>query len=943
MDADRWRRVDEIFTTAVELPPERRAELLDQACGDDSELRAQVERMLAADRDDGFLESHASGEAARAVAAAARVSLVGRRLGPYEIVAPLGAGGMGEVYRARDTRLDRPVAVKVMPPHLAADPEARQRFDREARAISNLAHPHICALHDVGSDGGVDYLVMELVEGETLAARVERGPVPLADALRWAAQIAGALDRAHRSGIVHRDLKPGNVMLTRGGVKLLDFGLARRTAPVRVGSLSGRPTRIAEPLTAEGTILGTLHYMAPEQLEGRPVDQRADIFAFGAMLYEMVTGRRAFEGDSPASVVSAILRDRPPPVSARVPVAPPALDALVEHCLAKDVEDRWQSAHDLQLQLAAIAAEDPARAAKPAAVRGRWLPWAVAGLAAAVALVAGWQALRRPAAASPPAVRFELPHPTGGRFYYSVESVTMALSPDGRLLAFVSLGPTSTTTSIWIRALEELEARPLAGTEGAGSLFWSPDGQHVGFVADAKLKRVPIAGGSPVVLCDVELSAGVSATWGRDSILFASVQGSSILGVPAGGGRPVTVLSRDEARGDLRLVWPWFLPDGERFLYLVYRADGTSELRLAGGGAEPRAVTALTSRVELVDPGHLVFVREGALLAQAFDADRAELVGEPIALAPVVRGFGSTGVAAFATSRRGAIALATQEDVHRLTLHATDGRPLGSLGQPGAAASMALSPDRRRVAVDRLRPGLLTYDLWLVDLERGVETRLTDGPGTEVYPVWLRGGGAVAYASTRGHVPNILRRDLGSGREAWLTPPAAFQIPVAATPDGTSVLYRQRRTDGFELRSVPVDGGPSTPVLRPGVSAVDAALSPDGRLLVYVAREGARFECFLRPLRGGESVRVSRNGAFSCRFSPDGKTIFLTTGDRWMAAVSVTAKPFGVGAQRDLFALTGLGWNDFEVLEDGRFLALVREVDAMTAPLTVIAGWRPGG
>ena len=580
----------------------------------------------------------------------------GMRLGPYEILSPLGAGGMGEVYRARDTRLDRSVAVKVLPPHQSSSPEARERFEREAKTISQLSHPNICALFDVGRQDETDFLVMELLEGETLSDRLKKGPLPLEQTLRCGVEIADALDQAHRQGIVHRDLKPGNVMLTKAGVKLLDFGLAKAIAPLLRGADASQLETATAPhdLTQEGTLLGTFPYMAPEQIEGKAADTRTDIFALGAVLYEMATGKRAFVGDTRAALASAILTSEPKPMPSLRPTCPPALDRLVRTCLAKDPERRWQTAHDVGLQLAALAEDGPLGPAPSASSVGRRLvPWVVAALGVAV----GLGALLRPQA-SPPAVprtvRFSVPPPPGRTFLDTVETVPLALSPDGSQLAFVARDPTG-VTRLWLRPLSAMEARPLEGTEGALSSLWSPDGRSLAFFAAGKLKRLDLPGGSALPLCDVRPGVGLHGTWGRDGqILFASAEGEAIYRVSTAGGAPAVAVKADPSQGDTRINWPSFLPDGQRFFYLTRLRDGGGQLMLAQPGKPPRPVLPGVSSVQYVDPGYLVFAREGTLLGQRFDFANGRVAGEPFSIArsgAVLRLFGVGGVHGLAERR----------------------------------------------------------------------------------------------------------------------------------------------------------------------------------------------------------------------------------------------------------------------------------------------------
>src|SRR6267378_1190530 len=500
--------------------------------------------------------------------------LSGRRLGPYEILSAIGAGGMGEVYRARDTRLDRIVAIKVLPTHLADRSELRERFEREARTIASLNHPHICTLHDIGQQDGIDYLVMEYLEGETLAQRLLKGPLPLEQVLQYAIEISDALDKAHRKGVTHRDLKPGNIMLTKTGTKLLDFGLAKlkqEVAPVNV-QLSEVATA-DDPLTAKGTIVGTLQYMAPEQLEGKEVDARTDIFAFGAVVYEMATGKKCFEGKSQAGLIAAILQINPPPISSLQPMTPPALDRVVKRCVAKESDDRWQSANDLTNELKWIA-ESGSEAGVPAPIltdrkSRKRLVWSVVAILLVAALALGAYSYLRRAPVNIEPVRFFVSPPGDLAGFGTTTSGTtapVAVSPDGRRLAFVAMGAEGRYL-LWIRSLDTLAGQALAGTEGASSPFWSPDSRFIGFFAGGKLKKIEVSGGPPITLCDAPNNRG--GTWGRDGVIvFNPANLVALQKVSESGGVPTaaTVLGQ----GETAHMRPSFLPDGQHFLYRAY-------------------------------------------------------------------------------------------------------------------------------------------------------------------------------------------------------------------------------------------------------------------------------------------------------------------------------------------------------------------------------------
>jgi serine/threonine protein kinase/Tol biopolymer transport system component len=883
----------------------------------------------------------------------------GTRLGTYEILSPLGAGGMGEVYKAKDAHLDRVVALKVLPEEFFENRESIARFEREARMLASLNHPgiaHLYAFEEIpGSPGssGRHLLVMELADGQTLAERLFKGPLALDQLLKTATEIASALDAAHRAGIVHRDLKPGNVMLTKSGAKLLDFGLAKVASPPgQPSALTSQPTELPKNLTQKGTILGTFQYMSPETLEGKEADARTDIFAFGAVLYEMATGRKAFSGSSRASLISAILRDEPAPVSASQPMTPPALDRVVRTCLAKDPEQRWQSAHDVGLQLRAISegtATRGAAEATPRLLRIRFLPWLIAGVAVAIAVaVAALSLARGPRGQSPRTIRFSVPPPANATFSYFVEVSFLAVSPDGSQLAYVASDPQG-GRRIFLRPLSGFEARPIPGTKGANSLVFSPDGRSIAFFAQGKLKRVELSGGAAVSICDVSPGPHLSGTWGRGGdILFSGVTRQAIYRVSAAGGTPAEVIRPDPSRGEARIAWPWFLPDGQRFLYLIRHFDGRSDLMLAEPGKKPRPVMAMQSAVQYVDPGYLVFAREGALLAQRFDPESGRVTGEPFSIAERVRYFLSTGAGSFAASRTGTLAYQSQDDVMRLVWLDRIGREVGTVGPPGHYLSVSIAPDGRRILFDRARPGIGTYDVWSFDLERGAETPVTSEPETEVYAVWLPGGKSVAYSAVRAssRAPQLFRKDLATGGEKELLPGGGFQIAQDVSSDGKSLVYVEESGHGwFDVWALPLSGG-GKPValLQAPFSKGDVRFSPDGRYLALITGESGQPEVYVTAYPGpGERIRVSTGGAQNLRWSRDGRELLYLSADQRMMSVPVRTSPsLELGAPTALFAVSGKGWADFDVSPDGkRFLAIVPKVVADELPLNVIVNWTP--
>jgi hypothetical protein len=670
----------------------------------------------------------------------------GTRLGAYEVLGQLGAGGMGEVYKARDTRLDRTVAIKVLQGHLAVSPETRQRFEREARVISSLNHPNICTLFDVGHQDGMDYLVMEHLEGDSLADRLTHGPLPLAEILKVGAEIADALDRAHRQGLVHRDLKPGNIMLTRSGAKLLDFGLARATGLAPTAGDTSSPT-MSRPLTVEGTIVGTFQYMAPEQLEGKEADGRSDLFSFGAVLYEMATGRRAFEGKSQASLIAAILKETPAPISAISSVTPPALDRIVSRCLEKDPEDRYQTARDVLLDLKWVA-EAGSRAGVPAPVaarrksREKWA-WRLAALSATAALLFGVRGiLGRPQPPEP--IRFLVPV---DRSIVFID--TPKISPDGRHIVFSAVD-TLGQFRLFHRPIGSLEATPIPGSEEAGRPFWSPDSRHVGFMANGRLRRIAIEGGPPQTLCQSN-NRGDGSWSHKGVIIYDGTPLDSLQGVAASGGsvKPMTRIDRDQ--GETGSAWPAFLPDGRHFLFLGLTADPTESYLKVGDIESDKVVTVQKgnfSRVEYVEPGYIIFARERSLIALPFDAKKLRITGEPFPIVDnVAVGGGTSSNADFSTSRttlvfRGGVAGGTS----RVIWVDRQGRELGVAVGPHVQYNVSLSPDGSKVATTREGAAA---DLWITDLVRGVDTRFTFDDNNELTPTWTGDGRRIIFSSNR--------------------------------------------------------------------------------------------------------------------------------------------------------------------------------------------------
>jgi len=877
----------------------------------------------------------------------------GTRLGPYEIVSAIGAGGMGEVYKARDTRLERTVAIKVLPLHLSSSPEVRQRFEREAKTISQLSHPHICALYDVGHQDGTDYLVMEYLEGETLADRLAKGPLSLEQTLRYGVEIADALDKAHRQGIVHRDLKPGNVMLTKSGVKLLDFGLAKAMTPAtQQSSLTALPTQ--QGLTQEGTILGTFQFMAPEQLEGKEADARTDIFALGAVLYEMVTGKKAFSGASQASLIAAILERDPPPISSIQPMTPPALDRIVKTCLAKDPEERWQSAADIKRQLRWIVEGSQAGVPGPPAARRKnreRIAWGVT----AVALLAAAAAMLRPGNrtsvfAGPMRSSIVLPDKSALR--------AAALSPDGQRVVLVARD-SSGRSLLWMRPLDLLATQPLAGTENPSFPFWSPDSRFIGFFADGKLKRIDPSGGPPQTLCDAPNSRG--GAWNREGVmLFAPVPDGPLYRVSASGGLPTPVTRFDPSRGETSHRWPFFLPDGKRFLYLVASFGGEREKTGIYVGSldskEEKFLLRANSSLAYAPPGYLLFLRERNLVAQPFNAKGIRITGDPLPVAEEIQFFPQTYSTLFSVSENGVLLYQDRSasGVSQLVWFDRSGKEVGSLGSTGNQANPRISPDGKRVALDITDPQTGNMDIWIYESSGGIPTRFTSDPAIHAAAIWSPDGSRIVFMSLRQGHPDIYQKSSsGAGNESAILVSERGKYPTDWSPDGRFILYRalDAKTN-FELWALPVGSDQKPiPFMKTAFGVSHGQFSPDGRWVAYASNESGRWEVYVAPFPGpGGNWKVSSAGGSEPRWRRDGKELYYLAPDGKLMGVEVREGPtFDAGAATPLFQtrlrqhISAADLFSYDVSADGRrFLVNTDVGEVASTPLTVVLNWTAG-
>jgi serine/threonine protein kinase/Tol biopolymer transport system component len=872
----------------------------------------------------------------------------GTRLGPYEIIAPLGAGGMGEVYRARDTRLERTVAVKVLPSHLSSSAELRERFEREAKAISQLSHPHICALYDVNREGETEYLVMEYLEGETLSDRLVKGPLPFDQVLRHGLEIADALDKAHRQGIVHRDLKPGNVMITKSGVKLLDFGLAKAVGTggrSSGASLTALPTQNVKELTSEGTILGTFQYMAPEQLEGKEADGRTDIFAFGALLYEMATGRKAFSGTSQASLISSIMKDEPAPISAIAPMTPATLDRVVKTCLAKDPEDRFQTAHDAKLQLQWIA-EGGSLAGLPAPVALRRknrerLAWSIAAFLAVLAAAATAGYVRR-APAPPRSTRFEIATPEE---ILSID--TPRISPDGRYLAF-NATDSSGKTRIWVRALNALSAQPLAGTDGTKRPFWSPDSRFLGFFAEGKLKKIEVTGGPAQKICDAP--TGADGSWSPEgAILFDGRANDPIHRVSAAGGIPVVAVKADAARKETEVAWPEFLPDGKHYLYMASGEKLGENIYRIGSldSKESKPLMPAQTLVTYAPPGYLLFVRDKTLVAQRFDPKAQKTLGEPVPLAEQI-GTDSVGLARFSVSHEGTLAYRTGESGSRLLWVDRTGKEIETAGDPGEIGNPTLSPAADRLAFNLADPRTGKMSIWIRDLGRGVSSRFTFGETGEHIPVWSPDGSRMVYSVIREPAWDLFEKPAASEGEAKeLLKTDEWKLASDWSRDGRYIAFSSRsQKTKWDIWILPTFGDKKPiPFLKTGSAEGDAVFSPDGRYVAYQSDESGRNEIYVQSFPGpGRKWQASTAGGNDPSWRSDGKEIFYRALDQKLMGVEVTTSDaFQAGVPKPLFLMrlqAGNARNKYVAAPDGQRFLLVAPLgrEAMT-PTTVVLNW----
>jgi eukaryotic-like serine/threonine-protein kinase len=959
MTPEHWEQVAQLHRAALQYDESRRTAFLHNACAEDEDLRCEVESLLAYEgKAENFMQFPALEVVAKQLAerqALVMVQRSGTKLGPYEILAPLGAGGMGEVYRARDSKLNRDVALKILPARFTDDAERMARFRREAQVLASLNHPNIGSIYGLEESNNLRVLVLELVEGPTLADRISEGAIPLEEALVIARQIAEALAYAHEKGVSHRDLKPDNIKITpEGNVKVLDFGLAKvLQGPKNLDSDPSQSPTYGNPTSLEGVVLGTPAYMSPEQAKGKPVDKRADIWAFGVVLYELLTGRHLFQRETASDTLAAVLKEEPDWNRLPVKVRP-----LLRHCLEKDPKRRLRDVGDMHLLLETVSI--------PLQTHGSWLArGAVAVFLVAVAALSLIHFRERPFPSA--LVQFQI-SPSGSL----PQGDAFAVSPDGRHLAFAATGSDG-VARLWIRDLESLEVRTLSDSYPVSikhhrvvpPFFWSPDSRFIGFQAGGKLEKIGISGGPAQTLCDVQGTAVVGGSWNRDGVIVFADNSRGLMQVSAAGGVASPLTTIDLSRKEIVHVLPSFLPDGRHFLYL--RASSNSEntgvyigsLNTKPEEQDSRRLLTTTSGPVYVpssdsDSGQVMFLRQGTLMAQPFDAHRLEPSGEAVPIAEQVGSFIDYGL--FSASSNGVLVYRSAVGQnYQLTWLDRQGKHLGTVAEPGAYNSIALSRDGRRVAASRTNPeNTPNWDVWLIDVGRNTSTRLTYEQVRATFPVWSAEGSSVIFGSIHEGETNLyLKSASGAGdQQLLLKSTGGEQSATSSSPDGRFLLYTaenpQTKSDIWVL---PLQGDRKpTPFLRTQFNESSGRFSPDGRWIAYTSDESGRDEIYVREFSSGSAHGywdaagkwlISKDGGTEPRWRGDGKELFYVASDGKFMSVDIRAKPlFEAGAPRPLFQLPP-GVIGGEVTADGRrFLIGVPLAQSASVPFTVVLNWQ---